>query len=280
MGWLSVKGWISVVALPRAAFRVAVSRTRRRPPRLTLGRSPRWSRRQSVERETPNARMASSIVSRFVGIALIISQESHCLTRLTPAAPRFEPHSLRCPLSDGLSRRSCRQLGGNPPGCVQSTRLCSRLVDVARQKRLRANHAPLGERSPEEPTRELLPTHALAPPAFRRLQVSLLHSTGAVANAPRSIPRTLANGKPPSASKTRQQKNGPITVERFHQLAAPSLGFVLPSPWPQAEETFFSHRSCKNIFNAASPLIPDHLMLYRSAPQPRAPQPRHVRLLD
>jgi hypothetical protein len=87
MGWLSVKGWISAVALLRAAFRVPVSRTRRRPPRLTLGRSPCWSRRQSVERETPNARIASSIVSRFVGIALIVSQESHRLTRLTLAAP-------------------------------------------------------------------------------------------------------------------------------------------------------------------------------------------------
>src|SRR6266536_3788569 len=34
MGWLSVKGGISPVAFPRAASRVVVRRTRRRPPRL------------------------------------------------------------------------------------------------------------------------------------------------------------------------------------------------------------------------------------------------------
>lgn len=59
------------MAFPRAAFEAAVRHTRRRPPRLTLESSPRWSRRQSVERETPNAWMASPIVSRFLGIASI-----------------------------------------------------------------------------------------------------------------------------------------------------------------------------------------------------------------
>jgi len=48
---------------------MVVRRTRRRPPRRTLGSSPRWSRRQSVERDTPNAWIASPIVSRFVDIA-------------------------------------------------------------------------------------------------------------------------------------------------------------------------------------------------------------------
>ena len=80
-----MKGGISPVALPRATFRVFVRRTRRRPPRLTLGKSPRWSRLQSVERETPNARIASSIVSSFVGITLIVSRQSHCFTCLIPA---------------------------------------------------------------------------------------------------------------------------------------------------------------------------------------------------
>jgi len=85
IGCLSVKGGISPVAFPRAALRVIVSRTRRRPPRLTLGSSPRRSRRQSVEREIPNARIASSIVNRPVDIPLIVSQESHCLNCLTRA---------------------------------------------------------------------------------------------------------------------------------------------------------------------------------------------------
>jgi len=91
MGWFSVKGGISPAAFPRAALRGAVTRTRRRPPRLTLGRSPRLSLRQSVERETPNARIASSIVNRFVLIILTVSPRSHCLTCLTqgPSAPTF-----------------------------------------------------------------------------------------------------------------------------------------------------------------------------------------------
>jgi len=89
MGWFSVKGRISPIAFPPTGFRGVVRRTRRRPPRLTLARSPRWSRRQSVERETPNTRIASSIVNRFVDIALIVSQESHCVTCLTlPHEPR------------------------------------------------------------------------------------------------------------------------------------------------------------------------------------------------
>src|SRR5271166_1732844 len=69
IGWLSAKGGRSPFALLRAAFRMVVRRTRRRPPRRTLGSSPRWSRRQSVERDTPNAWIASPIVSRFVDIA-------------------------------------------------------------------------------------------------------------------------------------------------------------------------------------------------------------------
>ena len=73
MGWLSVKGAISPVAFTRADFRDVITWTRRRPPRLTLGSSPRWRRRQSVERETPNARIASLIVNRFLGIASIVS---------------------------------------------------------------------------------------------------------------------------------------------------------------------------------------------------------------
>jgi hypothetical protein len=82
MGWLSVKGGISAIAVPRAAFRPADNRTRRRPPRLTLSSSPRCSRRHSVEREIPNAWIASSIVNRFVDTPLMVSQESHCLIRL------------------------------------------------------------------------------------------------------------------------------------------------------------------------------------------------------
>jgi hypothetical protein len=117
MGWLSVKGWISAVAFPRAAFRVAVSRTSRRPPRLTLGRSPCWSRRQSVERETPNTRTASSIVSRFADI-IRSYQESHCLT-VSPAAARCAGGRQA---SRGLSRSAC----GAPSDCLsrRSCRLC------------------------------------------------------------------------------------------------------------------------------------------------------------
>lgn len=83
-----MNGGISPVAFPRAAFETAVKHTRRRPPRLILESSPRWSRRQSVERETPNARMASPIVSRLVGIGLIVSQKSHCLSCVTLARNR------------------------------------------------------------------------------------------------------------------------------------------------------------------------------------------------
>lgn len=68
MGWSSAKGGRSPFALSRAAFRMVVRRTRRRPPRRTLGSSPRCIRRQSVERETPKVRTASSMVSRFAGI--------------------------------------------------------------------------------------------------------------------------------------------------------------------------------------------------------------------
>ena len=80
MGWFSVNGWISLTVFARTGVRGVVRRTRRRPPRLTLGSSPRPSRRQSVERETPNAWTASSIVNRFPSIALIVSPESHCVT--------------------------------------------------------------------------------------------------------------------------------------------------------------------------------------------------------
>jgi hypothetical protein len=75
----------SPVTFPRVAFRIIVRRTRRRPPRLTLGRSPLWSRRQSVERETPNARIASLIVSRFSANTLSVSQKCHCFICLASA---------------------------------------------------------------------------------------------------------------------------------------------------------------------------------------------------
>jgi hypothetical protein len=73
MGCFPVKAGISSVIFPRVAFRVIVRRTRRRPPRRTLGMAPLWSRRQSVERETPNARIASLTVSKFPPTALIVS---------------------------------------------------------------------------------------------------------------------------------------------------------------------------------------------------------------
>ena len=53
-----------------------VTRTRRRPPRLTLGSSPRWSRRQSVERETPSACVASSIAPESSLTPLLIDRSA------------------------------------------------------------------------------------------------------------------------------------------------------------------------------------------------------------
>jgi hypothetical protein len=99
IGWSSVKGGISPVTFSRVAFRVIVRRTRRRPPRLTLGRSPLWSRRQSVERETPNARIASLIVSKFSAISF---------DRITEVSPYH------------LSHLSTPQFGNRPHGCAGS----------------------------------------------------------------------------------------------------------------------------------------------------------------
>lgn len=84
IGCSSVKGGMSPVTFARAAFRSLPNCTRRRPPRLTLGISPRWRRRQRVEREIPNAWIASSIVNRFARIAPIVPCQFHRLICLTP----------------------------------------------------------------------------------------------------------------------------------------------------------------------------------------------------
>jgi hypothetical protein len=115
MGCFPVKGGISPVTALRAAFRVIVRRTRRRPPRLTLGMAPLWSLRQSVERETPNVRIASLTVSRF-STTTLLSQECHCFICLTSACAE-----------DFDSPASGRML---------PARLCELLASQERSKRL------------------------------------------------------------------------------------------------------------------------------------------------
>ena len=62
IGWSLENADIAAVRRRRVCVRTAVAWTSRRPLRRTLGSSPRRISRQTVERETPSARPASSTV--------------------------------------------------------------------------------------------------------------------------------------------------------------------------------------------------------------------------
>jgi hypothetical protein len=62
----------------------AVDGTSRRPPRRTLGRSPRWISRQIVERDTPSVRPASSTVT--ISTAIAQSYHNHLIVSIVSQA--------------------------------------------------------------------------------------------------------------------------------------------------------------------------------------------------
>jgi len=111
MGWSSVSAGTPADGGRRVRVCVASAGTSRRPARRTLGSSPRWMRRHTVERDTPRARLASSMVSRCCGTIQSYHRSSH---RLIVSA-----HRVRRSLQS--SPRSCRRDGGIPqPGGAQA----------------------------------------------------------------------------------------------------------------------------------------------------------------
>jgi hypothetical protein len=91
---------------------MALAGTRRRPPRRTLGRSPRCIRRQTVERETPRVRPASSTVT----IAPATCRSYH--SRLTVSIVSYERTEIR------------RTRGRAAPKCGRRLWLASRSLSV------------------------------------------------------------------------------------------------------------------------------------------------------
>jgi len=82
IGWSCANAGMPAVRRRRVRVRIAVAGTRRRPPRRTLGSSPRCISRQTVERETPSARPASSTVIMSSATFGIVSHLSQRLNRL------------------------------------------------------------------------------------------------------------------------------------------------------------------------------------------------------
>jgi hypothetical protein len=178
---------------------MALAGTRRRPPRRTLGRSPRCIRRQTVERETPRVRPASSTVT----IAPATCRSYH--SRLTVSIVSYERTEIR------------RTRGRAAPKCGRRLWLASRSLSV------RKGGGPPTRRAPRDGSGGQPPSRSRAragEPSFRQLEPDLPVAESRTGSSLRGVSRlSLPRSRSGNRAMGAQRLNQPIRRHREPLLA-------------------------------------------------------------